>query len=512
MKRPIVSLYEYQKFGVETMVNALRHGTYLSERNEWVPTRCFLLFDEMGLGKTLQTCEVVREMQLSPVLVVGPAACLHVWEDSGFTMVSYDALLVAYRNYLFNYQAMSTEQLNRLCKLHNFDNPLLRKLRGDDLRRELLTIVRERILIRGKGQPSQLFTTPWACIIFDEAHKFKSPKSIRAKAVGLLQGTYRICLTGTPVMNHGEDMLSLFNHGLGLLDVNQYNFDRVFKAVSLGRKKADLPELIHVLPKRQKAEEVVLIDWVDPAQRAQYVAMKEDAIRSYNGNHLTFMAKLQGLRQICLHGTGAHPNHPWIRKRIDLIMSVPYLPRCALQRIVLHFFTLEQSMIQPSPKMMQIYQWYRPGVKMMIYSTYRSFLSNVMGPWLRQIGISSILFAGGMKYSVIERFKADPTIDILLMVKQVGAEGLNMQDVCNHCIIMDPHFNLALDEQAAQRIDRLGQQNEVKIRRLFMRGSIDEAMRIMQQEKIETTESWTESGKKSLETHHLFLTKYDTVV
>jgi SNF2 family DNA or RNA helicase len=544
MKRPIVSLYEYQKTGVETMVSSLLHGTYLTRRNEYANTRGFLLFDEMGLGKTLQTCEAVKGIQaIPPILVIGPAACLHVWADSGFTMVSYDALVAAYKQFLKSYQSMENEELKRLIHLYGKDDSLLRRIQGDDLRRELLSFVEREVPfgIRG-GKREALFTTKWSCIIMDEAHKFKNPNSIRAKAVGMLQGTYRICLTGTPVMNHGGDLYTILKYGLGLFDANwgelihNPNGDyctQLLAMVTLGRKKAELAELVEILPKRAKDDEVVLLDWIDPDQRALYVNAKNDAIimAAKHNNHMNFLAKLQLLRQICL-GVPLGPTtgraqwspqthemfHPWIRMRIQVILDTAPFPTYAIHTIIRHFVAMEQQLIQPSPKMMEVYRLHRPGVKMLVFCTFRTFLVSTMRPWLQQLGISSLIFSGGMtqksREQTLERFRSDPTIDILLLVKAVGAEGLNLQDVCHHCIIMDPHFNTALDEQAAQRIDRLGQMNDsVIIRRLFMRGSIDEAMRIMQQQKVETIDSWvgTGTGKKTLEMHSLFLKKYDTV-
>ena len=79
---------------------------------------------------------------------------------------------------------------------------------------------------------------------------------------------------------------------------------------------------------------------------------------------------------------------------------------------------------------------------------------------------------------------------------------------------MDPHFNNAVDEQAVQRIVRIGQEREVRIYKLFMEGSIDEALRQMQINKQKTIDNWTskkENSNRSLEIQGLFLNKYDTV-
>ena len=154
--------------------------------------------------------------------------------------------------------------------------------------------------------------------------------------------------------------------------------------------------------------------------------------------------------------------------------------------------------------------------KMVVFSTFRVFFEEVMRPWLRQINVDSLLFCGGSKtqqQSALRNFHADEECKILLVVKSAGSEGLNLQYDANVCVIMDPHFNLALDEQAAQRIDRIGQVKEVIVRKLYMEGSIDEAMRLMQEEKQLAIEAWgtKKHEGRSLEIHGLFLARRDTV-
>ncbi len=100
----------------------------------------------------------------------------------------------------------------------------------------------------------------------------------------------------------------------------------------------------------------------------------------------------------------------------------------------------------------------------------------------------------------------------MLIVKSAGSEGLNMQFDANTCIVLEPHFNAAMDEQAAQRIDRIGQEKEVIVRKLYMEGSIDEAMRLMQHDKQNTINAWHGGdGIRSMAVHGLFLSKRDTV-
>jgi SNF2 family DNA or RNA helicase len=212
----------------------------------------------------------------------------------------------------------------------------------------------------------------------------------------------------------------------------------------------------------------------------------------------------------------------WNREQVlSLLLSLravaPLVYKSMRLRLIATQMTAEATMIQPSPKMIYAYrliQRLAPNDKMIIFSTYKVFLEHVMAPWLEQIGIQSLLFCGGARTKqqrVLSEFRKESSIKVLLIVKSAGSEGLNMQFDANTCLLMDPHWNLALDEQAAQRIDRIGQTKEVIVRKMYMEGSIDEAMRIMQQEKQLGIDAWHGEGTRSMQTHGLFLSKRDTV-
>ncbi len=187
-------------------------------------------------------------------------------------------------------------------------------------------------------------------------------------------------------------------------------------------------------------------------------------------------------------------------------------------KLIESFIRSDARLIQPSLKMLYVYNIYKnlgKTDKMIIFSTFKVFLEKIMLPWLDQLDIDALLFCGGSRVAqqkILSEFAKSPSIKILLIVKAAGSEGLNMQFDANVCIIMDPHFNMALDEQAAQRIDRIGQEKEVIVRKLYMEGSIDEAMRIMQHEKQAGINAWNGGeGVRSIESHGMFLSTRDTV-
>lgn len=448
-------------------------------------------------------------------------------------------------------------------------------LQEDALRRELLDISRQIKQKPGKNHlvcPA-FMKQRWGLVIFDEVHKTRNTASNTTKAIGFIDAQYRLALSGTPMMNNGSELLTIWKFALNLFDLDWIKIandpdgeycKRIIDTISMGRKKANIPELAMILPVRKKENEETMIPWADEAQKALYISIKNDSIhvlaqveamkkdpfesgQDFQRRRLsmqqTFMSKMQMLRQICLckelpylmkhqvfppqtvavWNSAIHRSFSrWNRDQIFSLLLVLrrlnlLLYQSMRRRIVTTFMAEESQMIQPSPKMIYIYrqmQMMEPTDKMIVFSTFKVFLERVMTPWLDQIGIQSVLFCGGSRpkqQRVLDDFRKNQSIKVMLIVKSAGSEGLNMQFDANRCIIADPHFNMALDEQAAQRIDRIGQTKEVIVRKLYMEGSIDEAMRIMQHEKQVNVNAWTGDGVRTMQTHGLFLSKRDTV-
>jgi SNF2 family DNA or RNA helicase len=596
--RQSYTLYDHQVEGVESILKALQHGHVGG-----VATRAFLLHDEMGLGKTIQAIESARQLNMSlPVLVVCPASCERIWLSENpsdhfqpvayshksfsklhltpqtMVIISYDLLRNLYKYYIedkFAQGALTNDELIRFCKVHGkqIENRT-QFLRGDDLRRELLDISRtiKQDSVKVRPYSPALMRQQWGMVILDEVHRIRSPGSTATKAVGFLNATYRLGLSGTPIVNTGNDLLTIWKYGLGLFDLNWASIKAnpssdyckdIIDTVSLGRRKENIQGL--ALPKRNKAEEDVVFAWDrDVDQKRTYVQIKTDNIaflkkfenlqrlpgesdQDYHRRRLsmqqTFLGKMQKLRQVCLH-----PRLPHIMKTGQYDSnnlhwtpashaSFPGFTRacvfallCGLHRagiclkevrtmIVREYVNYNQAIV-PSPKMIYVWDMLRayPTQKVVVFCTFRVFLEQVMRKWLKQIGIQSMLFAGGSKSlqrKALEEFEERSDVRVLLIVKGAGSEGLNLQ-CANICVIMDPHFNLAMDEQAAQRIDRIGQKHdEVLIRRLYMEGSIDMAMKMLQEDKVGNMQGWSKNSSnysvRSLKAQGLFLEKRDTV-
>lgn len=608
MKRDRPTLFSHQEVGVQTMVNALLNHTYQTATGESKRGRAFLLHDEMGLGKTIQTWETLKRLkdlgQLhGPVLIVCPSSVMHVWlqgdrsqyygsyfeahskvvdptklNHSHAVVISYDSLLILYKHYVDSKVPegrLSNEQMLKYCAINNKNVSRTYTLRGDSYRVELISICKQvdRKLVDSSNKPfmNEFMEQKWGCLVMDEVQRVKNHTSGSCRAVSFVDAHYRIALSGTPVVNHGGELITILKMALNLFDLdwktiksnpNGYYCTGVLQAFTLGRKKCDIHELRGVLPKRNKMAEEVIVPWTDVYQKQQYVRIKQASLVAleevqelkrmpnepsweWNQRRLAknrhFMTKLQRMRQVCLHpdlpffmdtfnepeGTRRHlawhpfvhsTFHPWIRQRVFHLLCC--LRRCGRfydqrMRFVKHFVAAEMQLVLPSPKMMQLMPYLNQ--KVVVFSSFKKFLTKIVRPWLTQLGYNCAVFCGGSKadqQNALHLFETDETVRVLLVVKGAGAEGLNLQRASHVCFIMDPHFNNATDEQASQRIDRIGQEHEVVVRKLFMAGSIDEVMRQMQRNKQQNADAWLVNNSKAvraLEAQGMFLKQFDTV-
>ena len=247
---------------------------------------------------------------------------------------------------------MSTPELYQFCKVYLpcRSNLKLRRImetrQPESVKRsELLKIAKQVWLtlkqkkkhaqasLSSKYQAYRQFVhTTYSVLIMDEAHRMKNSESATTRAVACMLARFRLALTGTPIMNNGNELLTLFRFSLGLLDADWsaiYNepngayWSHLRKTVMLGRKKADIPEIKQLLPERKKEHERILLHWnMFPEAEATYVKVKNQSLRAYkqafqvrkfawetHTDYLarraettqTFWAKFQRLRQICLH-------------------------------------------------------------------------------------------------------------------------------------------------------------------------------------------------------------------
>eukprot|EP00039_Didymoeca_costata_P003209 m.66023 g.66023 ORF g.66023 m.66023 type:complete len:1105 (-) comp11779_c0_seq2:55-3369(-) len=100
--------------------------------------------------------------------------------------------------------------------------------------------------------------------------------------------------------------------------------------------------------------------------------------------------------------------------------------------------------------------------------------------------INCVRLDGGLsqqeRVSVLSKFRDNPSVHVLIMSLRAGGVGLNLT-TASHVFLLDPWWNPAVEEQAIDRVHRIGQNKEVTVRRFIIRNSIEERILLLQARK-----------------------------
>ncbi|MFJ7744535.1 SNF2 helicase associated domain-containing protein [Peribacillus sp. NPDC097295] len=419
-----------------------------------------ILADDMGLGKTLQSIAfilselpAIRQRKL-PVLIVCPSSLTYNW-------------LSEFMKFAPEIQAVVIDGNQK-------ERSKIQKDMGDmDAIITSYPLLRKDILWYEK----QEFHT----VFFDEAQAFKNPVTQTARSVKKIKADHRFALTGTPVENSLEELWSLFHVVfpelfMGLKEYSNLSRKQIARRIRpflLRRLKEDvleeLPEKIETM------ESVELL----PDQKKLYAAylakLREDTLKhldknTLKKNRIRILAGLTRLRQICCHPVLFVDGYKGSSSKFEQLMKI-----------------MEESRLS--------------GRRVLIFSQFTKMLQ-IIGRDLAIQGQPFFYLDGQTpskeRVEICNRFNAGER-DVFLISLKAGGTGLNLTGA-DTVILYDLWWNPAVEEQAADRAHRMGQQNVVQVIKLVARGTIEEKMNELQEKKRNLIEEIIDSGNQSSST------------
>jgi SNF2 family DNA or RNA helicase len=137
--------------------------------------------------------------------------------------------------------------------------------------------------------------------------------------------------------------------------------------------------------------------------------------------------------------------------------------------------------------------------KVIVFSQFIGMLC-ILRRMCDQEGWMSVMYYGGMKLEertdAIKQFEKFDGNCILLSSLKCGGLGLNLT-MASRVLNIDPFWNVAIEQQAFGRVHRIGQEKTTNFTRLFVRGTIDERIMDLQEEKQKYIQMLFEGGKRS---------------
>ena len=419
-----------------------------------------ILADDMGLGKTVQAitalCHVKEVNPKATALVVCPTSLLYNWQEELHKFAPQLTTLV-------------------IDGVPAARKKLLAQMEKADVVITSYTLLQKDVEVHRKRH--------YTYAILDEAQHIKNRGTRNAKSVKLIHAQHRLILSGTPVENSLEEMWSLFDFLMpGLLGT----FERFQeKYMRQGMNSAGPGKVIqgrHLEPLRKKVAPFILrrmkadvLEDLPPITESIYhcqlSAVQQDLYRSYAASaraELTRLVSKEGFEKVQIH-------------------VLATLTR--LKQICCHpgIFAKEEREEGDSAKyemMLDLLQsLIEGGHKTVIFSQYTRMLQIMREDFTAQ-GIRFCYLDGSSKnrLDIVNQFNEDPTIPVFLVSLKAGGTGLNLVGA-DTVIHYDIWWNPAVENQATDRVHRLGQDRPVTAFKLVTLQTIEEKILQMQQRK-----------------------------
>lgn len=431
-------LRPYQQMGVKWLWFLYNHG--LSG----------LLCDDMGLGKTHQAMALL-------------AAVGNYWKKQNSTTKRH-YLVVCPTSVIYHWQ----EKLNAFLpdlKIWTFygTNRTL-----DNFHRDYDVLLTSYGVWRNETE--QLGDIPFEVAIFDELQIAKNQTSRIYNALLKVNARLRLGMTGTPIENRLRELKTLFDIVLPTYMPSEHDYRehfvkpiekegdferrqllaRLIKPFVLRRKKEDV-----LLDLPEKIEEISHCDLL-PEQRQLYVEVltsSRDKLISELQNtetaipYMHIFALLSHLKQVCNH-PAAYLKKPEDYKKYqsgkwDLFLELLDEARESQQKVV-------------------------------VFSHYLSML-DIIEDYLKEhgIGFASIRGATVDRGEQLQRFNNDPECEVFVASLQAAGLGIDLT-AASVVIHYDRWWNAARENQATDRVHRIGQTRGVQVFKLMTKGTIEE--------------------------------------
>lgn len=414
-----------------------------------------ILADDMGLGKTLQVI----------------AFLLSEHQEAGADGFSR-SLIVTPASLVFNWQSEIERFAPELPVKMIVGTAEERKARLESATEREVLLTSYDLLKRDISHYKDL---TFACQVIDEAQYIKNHNTQAAKAVRKIRADFKLALTGTPVENKLSELWSIFEYLMPGFLYPYQRFKAELEQPIVQGKNEEAAERLQKMVKpfvlrRLKGD--VLKDLPDKIEKDTFAKMEEEQQKLYDAHvkrlrmlldkqtdeefknsKIMVLSEITKLRQLCCYPGLLYEDYPHISAKEELCLDL-----------------IENAAAG--------------GHKVLLFSQFTSMLER-LGELLEERGISYYLLTGATskekRNRMVKTFHEDDTPVFCISLK-AGGTGLNLTaaDIVIH---YDPWWNAAVQNQATDRAHRIGQKNVVSVYKLIAKGTIEENIVKLQEQK-----------------------------
>ena len=398
---------------------------------------------DMGLGKTPTLLAHLRQTRdRGPALVIAPPAVVGNWAAESHRFVPELKVLV--------HHGQNRAELDEIAAAVDGHDVVITTYG---------TSVRDIEALSALG---------WGKVVLDEAQVIKNTSSETAQQLRRLQAHNRVVLTGTPIENGLGDLWSLMDFvNPGLVGERATFIAQMTEANEAGeRAESALKTLNGVLVfRRTKAEPVIAAELPDRIDHLDQCAMTSEQIGLYQAvldqlvaetaddgtpkKKGAVLAAITALKQIC--------NHPASYTGDDGPLAGRSGKLARLEELVDNVF--------------------EAGERMLIFTHFATWGERLADHLTERTGRTVHCYHGGLgrtaRDRMVEEFQALTGPGAMVLSLKAGGTGLNLT-AASHVVLYDRWWNPAVEDQARDRVWRIGQERTVVCHRLVCPGTVDE--------------------------------------
>ena len=413
------------------------------------PRHAAILADEMGLGKTMQTITAVRLLlrrgEVRRILLVCPKPLVTNWQRE-FALWAPEIPV----------SVIEGNQQQRQWRWQLPDAPV--KIANYELlNRDLEFFADDADETTATNNDKPVFDL----VVLDESQRIKNRRSATSQAARSIKSRRRWALTGTPVENSPEDLVGIFEFlspGFLSPDLRPRKMGQTVRDYVLRRTKDNV--LIDLPPKMFRDAELDL----SPEQHEAYRMAEDEGVVQLNslGDQLSIQHVFElvlRLKQICNFDPASGASSKFERLEADM-----------------------EEVAQSGRKAIVFSQW---------VGTLKTLSDR-----LARFGV--LEYHGGIpskrRDDTIKQFREDPDSHVMLLSYGAGSVGLNLQ-FASYVFLYDRWWNPAVEDQAINRVHRIGSTGPVTVSRFMMLDTIEERINSILEEKRELFDTiFSESG------------------